>query len=161
MEKITDKPVYSCNSHGHIDHIGGNGFRDSAYMHKNAPIDFPEPGTALCGPDSLPCPGYKKIFISEGDHFDSGGQNLCIIDISVYSHSSPAILDRKDRMLFTCDELESHQVLLLDLGREETGYRLGRQVEGHRNNMGKLLAYQEEFDFICPGHNGTRLPSPI
>ena len=34
-EKIADKPLVVVGTHGHVDHVGGDGQFDEIYLHKN------------------------------------------------------------------------------------------------------------------------------
>lgn len=155
-ERLTDKPIIVANTHGHLDHVGGNGFFTEVYMHENAPIDYKTLEGGPCDVSKLPHPDFKKIFLKEGDTIDLGERVLEAIDISSHSNGSLAFLDAKSRLLFCGDELESVQVLMYDHFEDErVPYDFGERIQRHRANMQKLWDRRAEFDACCPGHNGA------
>ena len=155
-EKLTDKPVFAANTHGHLDHAGGNGFFTQAYMHKNAWIDFQTFEGGPCDITSLPHPDYEKVYLKEGDKIELGGRTIEVIEIASHSNSSLAYLDASHRLLYCGDELESAQVLMYPLvEKEEQPYDFKTRICKHKENMEKLWNRRAEFDFCCPGHNGA------
>ena len=167
VEALTDKPVTVINTHGHLDHSGGNGEWEEVLMLAGA---IPDVETCYRSPfdvSKLPHPDYKKTVVRDGDIIDLGGRVLEIIDITAHSNGSLALLDRKNRQLFVGDELESAQVLMYEV--EEA-----RQIEGrpafilkdrllrHHSNTMKLLALRDSWDLVYPAHNGAPIaPSYI
>lgn len=160
VESLTDKPVTVINTHGHLDHSGGNGEWDEVLMLEGA---IPDVETCYRCPfdiSKLPHPEYKKTVVREGDVIDLGGRTLEIYDITAHSNGSLALLDRAGRQLFVGDELESRQVLMFEV--EEA-----RRIEGrpafvlkdrllrHYANTKKLLALREHWDAVYPAHNGA------
>lgn len=155
-EKLTDKPVIVANTHGHLDHAGGNGYFTEVMMHKNAPVDFATFEGGPCDITKLPHPDYKKKFIGEGDVIDLGGRKIEVFDISAHSNGSLAFLDTASRLLFVGDEAESAQVLMYELVEEKDHpYDFKQRVQSHKANMEKLWARRDEYDFCCPNHNGS------
>ena len=155
-EKLTDKPVIVANTHGHLDHAGGNGYFTEVMMHKNAPVDFATFEGGPCDITKLPHPDYKKKFIGEGDVIDLGGRKIEVFDISAHSNGSLAFLDTVSRLLFVGDEAESAQVLMYELVEEKDHpYDFKQRVQSHKANMEKLWARRDEYDFCCPNHNGS------
>ena len=160
VASLTDKPVTVINTHGHLDHSGGNGEWEEVLMLAGA---IPDVETCYRCPfdvSKLPHPDYKKTVMKEGDVIDLGGRTLEIYDISAHSNGSLALLDRENRQLFVGDELESRQVLMFEV--EES-----RRIEGrppfvlrdrlirHHANTEKLLALREHWDRVYPAHNGA------
>lgn len=156
IETITDKPLVVLNSHGHFDHTGSNAqFSDCPiYM-----SDFAAAGCKDIGKRELNIEDfgtdYEPTVIKEGDIIDlGGGHTLEAIKIGCHSPGSLAYLDRTARMLFTGDELEAGQVLI-------QGIRMEASVERYRDNMLKLKEHYDEFDLVCPAHNGTPIYKEI
>jgi hydroxyacylglutathione hydrolase len=142
VETLTELPVSVVNTHGHFDHTGGNGWFDEVYMHPSSVGDAKK-----CFGDTADYPlDYEIKTVTEGYIFDLGGRTLEVIEIPAHNAGSIALLDKENRMLFTGDELEAGQVLLM-LGNGS--------VEEHQANMKKLKERINEFDIICPAHNGT------
>lgn len=155
-EKLTDKPLIAANTHGHLDHAGGNGFFTKVYMHRNAYIDFQTFEGGPCDISKLPHPDYEKVYLKEGDKIELGNRTIEIMEISSHSNSSLAYLDTSHRLLFCGDELEASQVLMYALAKdEEQPYDFYARIKAHKRNMEKLWCRKDEFDFCCPGHNGA------
>ncbi len=148
-QSLTDKPVrWAANTHGHFDHTGGNGWFESAFMSANA-LDIaikPYPSRAAF---NYPL-DYMKTVVGDGDKIDLGNRSLEVIEIPAHAPSSIAFLDRKERILFTGDEVAPN-VMLYWMQEEPQP-----TIEQHAQNMRKILEYRQAFDFICSGH-GTKL----
>jgi len=144
-QTLTDKPVtIAANTHGHFDHTGGNGWFECAYMSAKAAeiAKTPYPSKA-----ALTYPlDYPVTVVGDGDKIDLGGRALEVIEIPAHAPSSIAFLDRKERIMFTGDEVED-RVMLYWMQDEPQP-----TVEQHARNMEKLLKHRGEFDFVCGGH---------
>jgi hydroxyacylglutathione hydrolase len=145
VETLTSLPISVVNTHGHFDHTGGNGWFDACYMHANAVRDAKAP---FANAKEYPLQ-YRIDTIADGHIFDLGGRTLEVIEIPAHSPGSVALLDRATRLLFSGDELDPDQVLMINLDGK------GSTVERHLRNMLKLKERAGEFDVICPGHNAT------
>ena len=155
-ESITSLPLMVANTHGHFDHTGSNGqFRD-------CPIYMSEFAATECknihaGKDPALFPtDYEPITIRDGHVFDLGDREVEAIAIGCHSPGSLAYLDRKYRILFAGDEIDSGQVLIHDM--KGTGFP---NVERYYNNLLKLKARAGEFDMICSAHNGSPMDASI
>jgi len=150
-QEITDLPILGViNTHGHFDHTGGNGFFAKAFMHPDAVYMAKKP---FGGAEGYPL-DYPIETLADGQVIDLGGRPLEIIYIGAHSPGSIAILDKANRLVFTGDELESGQVLLM---LEEPSLPVTQTVENHQRQTRKLKARESEFDFLCPAHNGTMI----
>ena len=91
---LTDKPVVVVNTHGHLDHAGGNGQWPEVHMHADAAMDAdripPMPGRR-----EMPYPDYSKAFVEDGSVFDLGGRYVEVIAIPAHARGSIALLDRE------------------------------------------------------------------
>lgn len=153
VERLTAKPIVVVNTHGHLDHAGGNGWWETVHMHADAVAE----ATNLPPlPERLqpPLPDYEKVLIGEGFVFDLGGRKVEVIEIAAHGAGSIALLDHSTRMLFAGDEVESAQVLLFDYRTNDPAVQRAI-VEKHLRNMLKLKSRQAEFSAICPAHNGA------
>lgn len=60
-------------------------------------------------------------------------------------------------MMFCGDEMESAQVLLLENScnpKMAESYNIKERLLNFRANTEVLLAYQEQYDYLLPNHNG-------
>ena len=147
IRTLTDLPVVVVNTHGHCDHITGNIYSDDVYMSQGAVADA-EKFYETMKEQGLKG-NYQIKVTSEGDIFDLGGRTIEVIEIPCHSPGDLDFLDRENRLLFTGDNLEVGQVLIFYGNVEE-----GATVEGHLEIMNKLKQRENEFDLICPAHNG-------
>lgn len=150
VEQITNKPVMVVNTHGHFDHTGGNAWWEEVYLSKGASKDCKTvlDGKKFESPENKPYPDYKVNIVSEGYKFDLGGRIVEVIEIPAHHEGSIALLDSGSRYLFSGDELEAGQVLML-------GDNTRKRVFQHKANMEKLKNRSSEFEAICPAHNGN------
>lgn len=147
-QTLTDLPFTGViNTHGHGDHTLGNGWFKKAFMHPLAVEDARRGFGDLTGYPT----DYDIETVEEGQIFNIGNRELEIIYIGAHSLGSIAILDRTYRILFTGDELDPGQVLCNMNGEKSPG----QTIENHQRNMKKLKARFDEYDIICPAHNGT------
>jgi glyoxylase-like metal-dependent hydrolase (beta-lactamase superfamily II) len=144
-QTLTDKPVQlAANTHGHFDHTGGNGWFERTCMSARALEIAKSPYPSK---EALEYPlDYLVTIVGDGDKIDLGDRTLEVIEIPAHAPSSVAFLDRKERILFTGDEVGAH-VMLYWMQPEPQP-----TVEQHAQNMEKLLKRREDFDFICDGH---------
>jgi len=148
-QTLTDLPIAGViNTHGHFDHTGGNGWFKKAYMHPLAAKDGKRPFDGDVSNWKL---DYEIETLEEGRILDLGNRRLEIIYIGCHSLGSIAILDLDNFILFTGDELDPGQVLCNMSGASVPG----QTVENHQRNMRKLKARWDEYDIICPAHNGS------
>jgi len=156
LETITDKPMMSVNTHGHGDHTLCNGFFDEAYMHPEAIIDFKngkENDKARF--EGVPF-DYEPIPVTEGHVFDLGGRHVEVYETPCHSPGDLMFIDRENRLLFTGDNLEVGQVLIF-----YGPANIGGTVKRHHEILKKMEAHYDEFDYICPAHNGSPLHKSV
>lgn len=153
---LTDLPISKViNTHSHFDHTGGNGYFDTIYATK---------GIARSAKNTMGAPAerfpldYQFTYVRDGDVLDLAGRPLRVITLDCHSPEDLVILDTENRMLFSGDEVEAGQVLLLPGYAEKPGQihaKPAGSVETCLRGMERMWALREAFDIICPGHNGT------
>lgn len=155
-QTLTEKPLCKAvNTHSHFDHTGGNGFFDTVYATRG--VAASAKNTMGADPASYPL-NYEFTFIEDGDILNPGGRPLQVIMLGCHSPEDIVILDVRNRILFSGDEVESGQVLLLPGYAEMPGQihaAPAATVEAYLAALRRLKAMESAFDFICPGHNGT------
>ena len=154
VEGLTDKQLTVVNTHGHLDHAGGNGWWPEIHMHADAAADA-DHLPPMAERREPPFPGYRKIFVDDGFVFALGGRDVEVITIAAHAAGSIALLDRETGMLFCGDEVESGQVLLFDHDSNDEVV-LMRKVRSHLDNMRRLQARQEEFCICVRPTTGLR-----
>jgi hydroxyacylglutathione hydrolase len=144
-QTLTDKPVlWAANTHGHFDHTGGNGWFERAYMSARALEVAKVPYPSKVGLD-IPLK-YPVTIVGDGDRIDLGGRDLEVFEIPAHAPSSIAFLDRRERILFSGDEVAKGVMLYWQQNEPQP------TIEQHSLNMEKLLKHRKEYDHICWGH---------
>lgn len=149
-QSLTNVPLTAAvNTHGHADHTGGNRFFDRVYMTELATADVAIPLFRLQRPKPI---AYAIETVSCGHRFDLGERTLEVIALGAHSPGSLFLLDARERLLFTGDEIDPGQVLLIPLGQMPVHTQT---VQRHLGNMRVIWERSAEFDRLCPAHNGT------
>jgi glyoxylase-like metal-dependent hydrolase (beta-lactamase superfamily II) len=138
-QTLTKKPIrYVANTHFHFDHTANDGYFDRAFMSAGTRAGLPEPGPSFQG---VAWPkGYPIQVIEEGYTFHLGGRDLEAIMLGNHTPGGTAYLDRKQRILFSGDEIMGQQ-----------GMRLNVTVEQFQKLMAKLAAHRGEYDTLAAG----------
>lgn len=153
VESLTDKPIVVANTHTHHDHAGGNGWWDSILMHKNGKLDLRGINDGPFDVSTLPHPDYAHVYIGESDIIDLGGIEIEVFEAGAHSVSGLLFFERAMGRLFSGDELESAQVMLISYFDDE--HTLLQRATRHAEIMRRLLDMGDELKQICPAHNGA------
>jgi len=168
IDQLVQKPYIVINTHGHIDHIGGNDeFRDHdiylnagddsiAHIENNTSEtnrryfekSFHEPG--FYGQKyynmNRSYQGFTYHDLREGDTFDLGGRILRVYQTPGHSKGSVVIWDETNHYLYSGDTVVSTPILILsDIGNSAT-------VEVFHQSMNKLMKLRDQVELIFPGH---------
>lgn len=135
IKAITDLPLVVVNSHGHIDHVSGNYEFHEIYIHKEDiaiknKYSIPEVRNYVAEffkqqnfefPEGFSQKEYVNrndssllIPVEEGYVFDLGERELEVIYLPGHTTGSIALLDRKNRALFSGDSISSHVLMYLE-----------------------------------------------
>jgi len=139
-QSVTPLPVILVNTHGDGDHVAGNAAFESFYMH---PADYENCNIAARCPDS------KLLPLADGDVLDPGERPLQIIAIPGHTFGSVAILDRRDRVLYTGDSVQDGHIYM---------FGAHRQPEAFAASLDKLLA-AHGYDTLRAAHGTPELPA--
>ncbi|MCD7856234.1 MAG: MBL fold metallo-hydrolase [Clostridiales bacterium] len=147
-QTLTQKPVHCIvNTHDHFDHTANNAYFEKAYMTEAtrplATIPFP----SFAGID-FPR-DYPVELVRDGDKIDLGGRTLEVLEIPDHAVGSIALLDSREGILFSGDEITASFKLI------------NTSVENVLGQMRKLQSCKGEFDRICPGPGGPCGPEVI
>lgn len=167
VNSLTSLPVVVAISHAHVDHIGGNHFFDEIWVHERDKeifkrhIDsgytfrlltegmpgFLKPVLKLATKNMLTIDPSGDYHYFGDDHiFHLGGRNIEVIPTPGHTPGSVCFLDRDARMLFTADTLCEQEILLHFQGE-------GCPPEVFRDSIERLMALQDAYDTIWPGHH--------
>lgn len=124
VEKLTDKPLMVVGTHGHVDHMGGQGQFDKVYLHTldaGRVYDFMTSRTLrklfLLGSVGVVDKSiklkdvvkYKKKAeiqtIEDGYVFDLGGRKLTVVHSVGHTYGSILLLDDKTKIAFVGDNI--------------------------------------------------------
>lgn len=165
--ELTDLPVTVVNTHGHVDHCGGNFDYGSCYIH---PADIglmyehgaveqrfgfvsgmqaaaPEP--VALNRSMLPEPCCIKTFpVYDGDVFDLGGKQLEVIGVPGHTFGTIVLLDRDLRLVFSGDACNVNTLLFLPHSTS---------IEEYRESLLHFKTFQTAFDGMYGGHG----PGPV
>lgn len=138
LEDLCGKPVRKViNTHHHFDHSANNCYFDLAYMAAES-VDLA----------AIPYPSFEGIdfprtyevqIVDDEDTVPLKGRGLEIIKIGDHTAGGIAILDRKQHLLFTGDEM-------MPGGKMVSG-----SIEKFATDMQKIMARRDLFDWICGG----------
>lgn len=137
-QSLTEKPVYRiANTHSHFDHTANNYLFDCAYMsqdcYDNRTIAKPS-HYGIDFPRDYPC-----VIIDEGYVFHLGSRDIEVYSFKGHSPQSPAFLDRKERILFSGDEMVVEN------------YNCKYSVEFALEQLKKFDRLSEHYDTFCTG----------
>ena len=154
-ESLTDLPLILVNTHGHLDHFGGNWSFEKAYMNladlelTKEDMDYPELQEAIRS-FNISYPPYEHV--EDGHIFDLGGLTIEVIYFPGHTAGEIVLLDRKDRILFSGDGIVEH--LWLQLPESQP---VKTQIE----SMKRLLPLRDTFDTILHGHSDAPMGAEL
>jgi glyoxylase-like metal-dependent hydrolase (beta-lactamase superfamily II) len=167
--ELTDMPITLVNTHGHIDHTGGNFDFDSCYIH---PLDIPllyetEPlrveyvkngiqksgkTLVLLDNDFTNAKPMKTFPVHEGYTFDLGGRTIEVLTVPGHTAGTIVLLDRRNRIVFSGDACNSNTLLFLPHSTP---------VEEYRLSLLHFKQFQPYFDVLWGGHGLRAVPGVI
>lgn len=146
VRTITSLPIVVINTHGHCDHISGDGYFGEAYINKR---DWSLAQEAF-GYTSYrqiqrmyDLPTVNLLEVNEGDSFDLGEITLEVYEIPGHTPGGICLLDRKDRILFTGDSINRHCWMQLPCCSSLVDFYLA---------LSELQPIRNDYDYILHGH---------
>ena len=163
-ETLTDKKIIVANTHSHSDHIGGNFFFDSCYIHHRDIASFQENMiytkeqvieiAKQMAPEEVrdyikddenfsDWKPMKVYPLYDGDVFDLGDRQIEVIDVGGHTAGSVAFIDHKTRIAYAGDACNGNTLLELPGGLPVITYL---------RNLLHLKEHASEFDILYCGH---------
>jgi glyoxylase-like metal-dependent hydrolase (beta-lactamase superfamily II) len=138
-QTLTKKPLrYIANTHDHFDHTANNAYFERAYMSEETKKKATIPFTSFAG-INFPR-DYPITVIGDGYKFQLGNRELEVFLIPNHTAGGTAFLDRRERILFSGDEIMGRSVSLNNC-----------TIEQFEKNMRKIAAHRKEYDRLCGG----------
>lgn len=138
-QSLTKKPIKNIvNTHYHFDHTANNAYFDAAYMSAETKAKATIPYPSFAG-INFPR-DYPVVIIGEGYKFQLGNRELEVFEIPNHTEGGIALLDRRERILFSGDE-----IMKVDSAS------VNCSIAQFERNMSKLAAHRSEFDRCCGG----------
>ena len=170
VRELTAKPVLLVNTHAHMDHVGGNGHFETAFLHRSESladaadvarrfrenvtqddfaIPFPEGFSPGQYDPHVPEPTHRLI---GGEAVDLGARVLEVLHTPGHTAGSICLLDETNRFLFTGDTITD---------RPMQGIGEGVSLADYQRTLRLLAEMSPDVDLILPGHGPSPLPPTI
>ena len=132
-EELTALPLSLMITHADRDHIGSNDEFEGFYM---------TPAEAAHYYNTEKRNGvFQPVW--DGDVIDLGDRPLRIIEIPGHTPGSIAVLDEKNRRLFSGDTVQDGEIFMFGAQRE---------MHAYRHSLLKLQKFATTFDEVYPSH---------
>lgn len=151
-QTLTDRPVRMCAlTHGHHDHAGGAKYFRAVFL-------TPKAEDVAAGFGSIPV-SVQRLYITDGSKIDLGGRELEVFTLDGHSPGSVAFLDRRERLLFTGDNIGDRN----DAANADGGMLWSIKSTDWQPSLflfvmklAKLLRLRDQYDLVCWGHGDDK-----
>jgi glyoxylase-like metal-dependent hydrolase (beta-lactamase superfamily II) len=167
--ELTDLPVTLVNTHGHVDHTGGNFDFDECYIHpddialmyekEKMRAGYVERGIKKSGKHlvllesdfTVPKP-LKTFPVYDGFVFDLGGRLIEVIAVPGHTAGTIVLLDRGKGIVFSGDACNVNTLLFLPHSTS---------IEAYRESLVHFKQFQPCFAEMWGGHGLWAVPGII
>jgi len=145
-EKLCGLPVrMAANTHEHFDHSANNGYFDLVYMTEKAHTNATVPYASFAGID-FPR-DYPVQYIKTGDIIPLPGRPLEVFEIADHTPGGAVFLDRKERILFSGDEIWARKPL-------------NNSAADFAAYLEKIVEHEDDFDILWAGNGSVAADVP-
>lgn len=141
-ERLTDLPLMLINTHGDIDHVGGNDEFPFFMMHPSEAINYYGEQKRI---------GIIKP-VYDGDVIDLGHRKLEVLLVPGHTPGSIMLLDSSKGVVFSGDSIQDGNIFLFGPMRDIRAYVLG---------LKRLEKWSGRFDIIYPSHGSFPVSSSL
>lgn len=131
---LTKGDIIVINTHSHADHTSANWQFRKFYCHEADAREI----RAVCGD------GAQIHLVNEHEILRAGTRQLEVVTIPGHTPGSIALLDRRDRILFSSDAVAKNFPIYMQFP--------GQDLQEYLRSLRKIESMQDLFDRICPCH---------
>lgn len=142
VSELTDKPIELLNTHADRDHISGNMRFEKTYMSPNERENYEFKGNNEDAGQQVPQMA-EIVPVKTGDIIDLGNRELEIIDNPGHTPGSIAILDLRNRVLYSGDAVSDANIFM---------FGQFRNINLYVNSLETIQKYSGRYDVIYPSH---------
>jgi glyoxylase-like metal-dependent hydrolase (beta-lactamase superfamily II) len=168
--ELTDLPVTLVNTHGHLDHVGGNFDFAECFIHAddisllyetdresrmnfvNNFVKLSNRKVFLSENDFTAIHAIKTLPVKDGHIFDLGGREVEVIAVPGHTRGTIVLLDRGIRILFSGDACNINTLLFLPHSTS---------IEEYLEHLRRLKTFEPAYDVLYGGHGLSAVPKAI
>ncbi|MDR1279090.1 MAG: MBL fold metallo-hydrolase [Treponema sp.] len=167
--ELTDMPITLVNTHGHVDHTGGNFDFDECYIHPNDialmyekeelregyvknGIKNSGKHLVLLENDFTVAGPMKTLSVYDGFVFDLGERLIEVIAVPGHTAGTIVLLDRGNGIVFSGDSCNANTLLFLPHSTS---------IEVYRESLIRFKQFQPYFEVMWGGHGLRAVPKVV